>query len=223
MSSSYLPQKDADLQNWVLNFKTLIAANPTTYGLKAADATAITSLYTAWNAAYVLVTSPTTKTAATVAAKNIARTNMNATYRSYAQNIANNAGVTSANKIALGLNPRTSIPTPVAAPVTYPLLAFPSTLSNGIVLRFRDELASPSVKAKPPGVTGLELHVGLADPGTSGANIAAMPLAAIKTKSPDVIDTTAIGHGVPIWVAARWITRRGLTGPFSSVTALHTP
>jgi len=40
-----IPSRDADLDTWLLNFKTLIAATPTNYGLVAADATAITNAF----------------------------------------------------------------------------------------------------------------------------------------------------------------------------------
>lgn len=42
MTTSYLPQREQELDTWIASFKTKIAASPTTYGLVALDATAIT-------------------------------------------------------------------------------------------------------------------------------------------------------------------------------------
>ena len=39
MANDFIPTRDAELDTWLLNFKTLIAANPANYGLVAGDAT----------------------------------------------------------------------------------------------------------------------------------------------------------------------------------------
>src|SRR5208283_1453904 len=98
----YIPAKDSALDAWLANFSTLINASPSTYGLLSSDATTIAAAVLAWHTAYLLVTSTTTKTAQTVSAKNGQRVSVLAVIRPYGQQIANNAGVTSANKIALG-------------------------------------------------------------------------------------------------------------------------
>ena len=40
MAGSYLPTREPELRDWVVNFSNLITAAPATYGLVAADATA---------------------------------------------------------------------------------------------------------------------------------------------------------------------------------------
>ena len=124
----YIPSRDSKLDLWANNFQTLIAANPALYGLMAADAVIITAAYDTWNAAYLLVTSPSTKTAMTVSAKNTARVTMLAILRPYATNISLNAGVASGDKTALGVNPRTSTPSPITAPTTNPVLYLQSAV-----------------------------------------------------------------------------------------------
>ena len=109
----YIPAKDAQFDAWLNNFSTLISAAPATYGLVAGDATTIAAQYSSWHAAYLLCTSKSTKTANAVSAKNTAKVTALAIIRPYAQTISNNPGVTSANKIALGLNPKTSTPSPI--------------------------------------------------------------------------------------------------------------
>ena len=70
----YIPPKDADLAAWLANFSSLLTASPTTYGQSSAVAVAVAAANSAYQAAYTLVTSPSTKTANTVAAKNTAKT-----------------------------------------------------------------------------------------------------------------------------------------------------
>ena len=57
---------------------------------------------------------------------------MQALIRTYAQNIANNPGVSTGNKIALGLNPKTSSPSPITPPTTFPSLALQSPKPYGV-------------------------------------------------------------------------------------------
>lgn len=214
MSTSYIPQKESLLTTWAANFAALILASPATYGLVAADATAIGSVNTAYQSAYTTAKTPATRTPTTVQAKNIARVNMLATLRPYSQEIANNAGVSAANKIALGLNPRTSTPTPVPAPTTYPLVSVPLQTPANAVVRYLDQLASPSVKAKPPGAVFLELHGMTSATGTPSASFDLYPVVAFATKSPLQITKSPYVAGNNLTLVGRWVTRKGLKGPY---------
>jgi hypothetical protein len=211
----YIPVKNAALLSWSLNFSTLITAAPATYGLTTGDATAIAAQYTALAAAYALITSPSTKTATTVSAYNTEKIIALSIFRPYAQTVSLNAGVSSANKTALGVNPRTSVPLPITAPTTNPVLTTISTSTAGTILRYRDSVASPSVKSKPYGVIAVQLF-GMTS-ATAVTDPTTLPYIANQTKSPW---TTALGSpsaGKTAYFAARYITRKGLTGPWSPI------
>lgn len=215
MSSSYIPAKDSQYQVWLLNFSTLITASPGTYGLLAADATTIAAAYTAWNTAYLAATNGTTRGPTTIQAKNVQRINSQATARPYSQQIANNAGVSSANKVALGINPRTNPPSPVPAPTTNPVLTISSAIAFGHIVRFRDSLASPSVKAKPAGAIGLQLFASTS--ATPITDPTLLEFNSVQTKSPFTITWGSGDVGKTAYYAARWVTRRGLVGPWSAI------
>lgn len=216
----YVPTKDAALDPWAANFSTLITAAPTTYGLLAADAVTIAAVVAAWHTAYLIVTSPTTKTASAVSVKNTDKINMLGIIRPYAQQIANNAGVTSANKIALGLNPKTSTPVPITTPTTTPILTAQSTSTAGTILRFRDSVASPSVKAKPYGV--LQCIIYAKASATAITDPTQLLQIAVATKSPVTVPLVPITFPVPpVYFAARWITRKGLLGPFGPIISYN--
>jgi hypothetical protein len=213
----YIPPKDAALDSWSANFSTLITADPATYGLVTGDAVAIASVVNAWHAAYLLVTSPSTKTASTVSAKNVARVSMLGTVRPYAQTISLNAGVTADNKIAVGVNPRTSVPTPVTTPTTYPLLTVATALALQHIIRYRDQLASPSVKSKPYGVLAVQLFgnasaTAITDPTTL------MYLQSVP-KSPFLQAWPSGTAGQKAYYSARYVTRKGLLGPWSPIVS----
>lgn len=211
----YIPVKNAALVAWALNFSGLITANPATYGLTTGDATAIAAQYTALAAAYALITSPSTKTAATVSAFNSEKVTALAIWRPYSQTIALNAGVSSANKIALGLNPRTSVPTPISTPTTNPVLTAISTSTGGTILRYRDSVASPSVKSKPYGVIAVQLFA--APSATAITDPTALIYQGNQTKSPLTLAMGSGNAGKTVYFAARYITKRGLIGPWSPI------
>jgi hypothetical protein len=211
----YIPTKDSAFDAWANNFATLIDANPPLYGLNSTDAAAIEAAYIQWNTAYLLVTSPSTKTRSTVAAKDTARITALATLRPYAQGIANNAGVTPANKTALGLNPRTSTPVPITAPTTNPVLTVTQSMSLQTVIRYRDSIASPSVKSKPYGVIQLQLFGVLS--ATPITDPTALQLLNVYTKSPLIQTWPAGSGGKTAYVAGRWLTKKGLIGPWSPI------
>jgi len=217
MPAPYIPNRDTDLLAWSANFSTLISASPGTYGLAAGDATAIATQNTGWAAAYALAVNPSTRTPTTIANKDTAKINLLAVERPYAQRIANNAGVLSSDKIALGLNPRTNTPTKIPRPVTNPVLTIDTALTFQHVIRARDSLASPTVKAKPFGALQLELH-GLAQAtGSPTLALDLWPVLASSTKTPSIISWSPTNVAQTAFYAARWITRTGLTGPFSPV------
>ena len=216
----YIPPRDTNLNAWLTNFSALITAGPSAYGLVAADAVTIAADVAAWTAAYTPVTSASTKTATAVSAKNTAKVTVLAQIRVYAQTIANNPGVTSANKIALGLNPKTSTPVPITTPTTYPILTAISTSTAGTILRYRDSVASPSVKAKPYGVIGVQVYAKTST--TVITDPTQLLFFTTTSKSPFTLPLTPITLPAPTaYFAARYVTRKGLLGPWSPIIAYN--
>jgi hypothetical protein len=214
----YIPAKNALLIAWANNFSTLITANPAMYGLTTGDAVAIAAEYSALNTAYALITSGSTKTAATVAAFNALKVAALALFRSYAVMVSLNAGVTSGNKAALGVNPRTSVPTPIAAPVTHPVLAILRAAPGTQVITSKDSAAGGSSKSKPYGAVALQLYA--ASSATPIVLTSALSFIGTFTKSPFQINTTYGVVGQQNYVAGRWVTRKGLVGPWSPIVNL---
>lgn len=215
----YIPPKDSDLANWSLNFYTLLVASPATYGLLASDATNVAAVQTPWAADYALAINPATRTPVTVAAKDTARTNLLAVVRPYAQAISLNAGVLTASKIAIGVNPRTSVPSPITAPTTNPVLTVASGAPLSHIIRFRDSASSPSVKAKPYGVVSCQI-VGstTGEPTLSGSSGPdAMPTIGLFAKNPAQFTWGSGDIGKTATYFARWVTRSGLVGPWGAI------
>lgn len=214
--SPYIPTKQADANLWLQNFSTLITATPSAFGLAPVDATNIAAAVAAWTAAYNLITSPTTKTKNAVQAKNTAFVTVMAIVRPYAQQISLNVGVTSANKIALGLNPKTSTPTPITAPQSNPVLTQISQNPGIWNFSYRDSQTSPSAKSKPFGVKMLVL---VAMPSaTPVTDVTVLPVAGHFTKSPSqFVLPTGYTKGATWYYSAYWMTQKGLKSPLSPI------
>ena len=115
----------------------------------------------------------------------------------------------------MGLNPKTSTPSPVTPPTTFPALTLQSQTPLQAVLRYRDSAASTSVKAKPYGVTQCQLFgMALATPVSDQSTL---PMVATPTKSPFILNLNAADVGKQSYVAACWAIRSGQFGPWSPI------
>jgi hypothetical protein len=213
MAAPYIPAKDSLLDTWAQNFSSVITSSPTTYGLSAGDATTITAAYTSYHAAYILLTSPATKTPTNVAAKDIAKASSLITFRTYAQLIQSNAGVSNSAKSAAGLTVRSTSRTPIPAPTTTPVLSLVSQQVGVANLQYRDA-ASPTTKAKPFGAIQTEIWMDI--PATGSPSLANATFVGLETKTPFQFTTPSGAAGKTVGLWARWTTRRGLTGPWSA-------
>lgn len=222
MAADYIPAKDADFDAWLTNFSALITATPTAYGLTAPDAVIIAAQKTAFAAALATATDPSTRTAPAVAAKDAARALAVATVRPYAINVKLNASVTNSQRSDLGLTINSFPPTPIPAPVTAPALVLVQATPLSHQLRFYD-VTTPTSKAKPYGVIGLEVRRAI---GTSPA-VDPDSAAYLTTwgKSPNLSTFSSGDVGKVATYFGRWVTRSGpggrqQTGPWSTALAV---
>lgn len=210
-----IPQRDNDLDAYVLNWKTLLTATPANYGLVAGDAVAISAQYTTFHAALLLVQNPATKTQVTVLAKDIARASMKVLLRAQYGIIKANPAVTDALKTGIGVRVSDPVPTPIPPPATYPVLAVINSAPLEHEINMRDNL-TPTRRAKPAGTIGALVYRSV---GTVAAtDPAQLMLMGMFSRSTFVGDTFAAGDAGKIAsYAARWTNSKGEEGPFSAI------
>jgi hypothetical protein len=209
MGSPYIPAKDADFNNWLTNFSTLLTASPTTYGLVAGDATAVAAVTTTWSAAYLAATNPVTRTAVTIADKDAARLAAEGLVRPLAVSVSLNGGVTNMDKTAIGVTVRVTTPTPVPPPTTQPALSLSGAVHNLTTLRYYDT-STPDAKAKPPGVRGIQIFQGI---GTVPAiDPSQCQFLNDWTKSPNYVNYDGTQVGKIATFFGRWFTQSGPSG-----------
>ncbi len=217
MPSGYIPAPNADFNNWLQNFASLITGAPTTFGLVSGDAMAIQAQADAYDLAFTQATDPGTRGPATVAAAVTARATAEAIVRPYATRIAANPAVTDADKVAVGVTVRLVTRPRIPAPTTAPSLILVSLVPGLINLQFRDS-TTPLVKAKPFGVIGIQLWAAFGTVPAVGPD--ATQFQTVFTKTPAQLPAGG-QSGKTCTMYARWQNRSGsggvaFVGPWSA-------
>jgi hypothetical protein len=220
-SYGFIPAKDADLDNFAAAFSAAINTAYASYGLSSGQKTAYQTLATAYHTALLAATNPATRTAATVATKDSARSDLVTNLRQLAGIAQRYPSITPTLLAAAGLPVHNTVPTPVAAPTTVPILSMLSALGSMLTFDFADE-TTPSSKYKPFGAIGLQAV------GTFGTSPPASPevCPTLQTTGrwPLTIDAGVDNAAKHFYIYARWITRTGKTGPWSAmVTGIVQP
>jgi len=223
-TTPYIPARETDLVDWADNFAALITASPGTYGLAAPDAVIIQTAVNNWDAAYAAATNPGTRTPVTIAAKNTSKLAMLPIVRTYASQIRINPGVDNSDKIDLGLNLPNNNPAPIPAPATTAVLTIISATPLRHTLKFRDEVASPTSRAKAPNAIGCEIWVGISTIGL--VDPASCKFYGTAVKVPFFVDYDVADVGKVATIFGRWSNRAGsvgnninLTGPWGTAVS----
>jgi hypothetical protein len=213
---NYIPSTDSDLSLFADQFGAYCTGNYASLGMTGAQADDLADLVQIFDAALALARAPETKTKATVAAKDAAKANMLLSLRYWAQLIKTSPGISNEVKATLGLNIDDKQPTPVPAPSTTPLISIVGAIPLSHSLRFADS-ATPDKRSKPAGAILLELRcsVGTVEP----QDIDAVPLRALYSRNPVTVTFDGDDVGKTAWYYARWVTKTGLVGPWSSLVS----
>jgi hypothetical protein len=207
----YLPSRDADLLTWADAFSGLITAGPTTYGLTAPQASTLAASVAAYETALATATNASTRTTPAVAAKDAARADMVLLIQSYVAIIQATPTVTEEQLADLGLTIRSDVRPPISAPTTQCVIS-----SLGIVnLDGRFSLAdetTPSARRRPVGVIGAEFWYKVGGPAPIIAE--GMSFGGLKTRTPFSFALPSTASGQIVYFRCRWMTARGLPGPW---------
>ena len=209
----YIPDDDAGARGWMNNFAKHVASAPAAVGLSAADSALLTALADDFDAAMKQVNDPRTRTTVAIAEKDEARNAAKSTFRFYAMQIKASRGVDDAQKIALGIHVDSGARTPYGAPVNSPLLDILGATPGRHVLRYHDA-DTPKSRRKPPGVTHLLLFAAIA--GGEVRDPEQARFIGAYTRQPFHVDFDAAKHaGKTATYFGRWLTAKGLLGPWS--------
>jgi len=215
---NWLPQNDSGFDGFYFNFKTLIVTTPANYGLVAADGTALNADFTAWHAAYLAASNPSTRNTTTVATKNTQKGVSMSLVRGYAAQIRANRAVSEALKMGLGLHIPDTTPTPVPAPSTYPLLTIGSFNLGTLRLTAADQL-TPDKKARPTGTAGMLLFSTIGEtPATEPTDV---DFNAFLTRPKFATPMDPADNNKFVTFFGRWTNGKGELGPWSPPVSIR--
>ena len=221
----YIPASDAAFDAWALNFSTVLTANPATYDATSGMAGGVTAAYSTWHAAYLVVKVPSTKTKITVAAKQVARAALVALIRPIATRASADPAISIANKVTIGITPRTNVRTRQDPPQFAPGLMV-LQVSPGGRIRFRiqhsglnDQVGFRS-RGKPQGVVAVQIGIYVGD---REPELDELLVCGSISKNPGWVSLGSVNSGKPGWFAARYMTRRGEYSSWGPLTPCGIP
>jgi hypothetical protein len=211
-TARFLPTQESALDVWLANFSGLISAAPASYGLSPADAAQIAAAVADWHKAYLVATSPATRTASSVADKRGEKQHVVRVVRSFAARIRADESIGDDLKINLGLKLRPRRGEPVPTPAGVPVLAV-RRLDIGVhELRAMDGDTRPS-RGKPPRVASIMVYRAVGD--TPARSPMDADFLTLSTRVAFASTFSHSDHGKTATYFARWINSKGEAGPWS--------
>lgn len=212
--TNFIPRSDADFHLWQSAVVVNVQGSATTWGILAADVTALVGQQTLWTAAFGKASNKQNRTAADVQAKDDARAAYEAALRKFiAQWLTNNPRVPNSERQRMGLNVKEGTRTAVAVPETSPVATIDFSTRQQHTINFSDE-ATPRSKAKPAGVHGCEVWAKVG--GEAPKDATEFDYLATDTATPYVATFESADAGKTVWYMLRWVNSRGERGPWSS-------
>ena len=213
MANDYIPPQDAQALAFMQTFAAGIVASPSTYMISAPEAAAIQAAVDQFAAAYADAVDPAQRTPVVVSLKDETRNAAEQLVRQYATLIKYNAGIANPDKIAIGVRPVNPNRDPVECPQTSPVLNVVAATQGTHTIRFADSL-TPENRGKPFGASEIQLYVAIDDEPVMDWNQARF--IGKFTKNPMAVSFVPADNGRQATYFAKWASRRGETGPWSS-------
>jgi hypothetical protein len=209
-----MPARLVDLEVWGNNFQAQCAASPAGVGLTVPQAAEITLAYENFRDALLASTAPNSRTSVTIATTREMEGIFRAKVMEYVPLIQFAVGDVESTMNALGLTFRKTTKTPIAAPTAVPDLSIDRIEPLALVVRLK-ELGTLG-NAMPDGSVGYEVAslVGLENPPNSPED---MPIVGTGSRRFYTLNFVTEDIGKQVSVAMRYVTAKGLRGPWSSI------
>jgi hypothetical protein len=212
MANPYIPRADAKASIWMQLFAMGIYNDPARFSISPAAAQSLKDWVDRFVEALRIATNESTRTKGTVAAKTDMRFAVEKFIQTYYMQIKLNLGISDADKIAIGVRPINIARTRIEVPLTSPMITVIGCTPGSQTLRFHDSIEATR-KAKPLGAMQLQLF------RTVGDDVARNPedakLIGCFTRNPVGVGFKHEDDRKKATYWARWVSRRGETGPWS--------
>lgn len=219
MATDYIPNADADFDNWQSNFVLYANTNLAALGLVALDMTPVVNAQNSWKVVY-----PNHLTAIFVASsakvvKDNSRAVFEAAIRPLVRRLQASSSVDSGEKAALGITVPGSNPVPSGPPTTMPVIRVACERLMH-TLSWTDS-ATPTRRAKPAGVLGAEIRMALTAIGApTPIDPGVFTFLALDTATPYLNEFDAVNGGKNAHYIARWVSGQQEHGPWSETVSV---
>jgi hypothetical protein len=189
-----------------------IALQPGVYGASSSDVDTMVGTVGEFATALSVATTPGTRTKLAVASKVIARGQAASVCRRYAILIKYNNAISDVDKLAIGVEPVNTNRDPVYCPQSTPMLSIAGSAPGSMTMRYCDS-NTPDSGRKPVGAFQIELYMAVAPEPVENPDTAVKYRAFTRNPIYVVWNEDDDKKTATLW--ARWIGRRGDTGPWS--------
>lgn len=210
MAHDYIPRRDAEFLQWSRVFSETISADPTSFGLTAAQAAEYASLHNAYADAFQTSFEPATRTAPAIVVKNETRSDAEAYARLLVRIVQATPIVTDEQRSALSITVRDRNPSPVPRPNEAPHAFVDLVRGSTVRVRLRSE-ESPR-RSKPEGVAGAMIYSFVGDTPPDEIHDWAFNGATTRTTT-EITFGDGIQPGARVWITACWFNPRAQRGP----------
>jgi hypothetical protein len=207
-----IPNTEDELALWMTAFRDGINASPASYFVSDGDATTISNAVTAFINARTVANNETTRTKPNIELKDAALASADGVCRLFYGLIQRNAGISDADKIAIGVSPMNPNRTPRPCPQGSPGLNVVASTPGAITMEYYDSLNSGN-KAKPFGATMCQLFVVVAEENAATPENAKFVGNFTTNPMPAVFDASERGKQATFF--ARWGGKRNEFGQWS--------
>ncbi len=214
--ADYIPAPDAAFDIWEDTFISYVIANFATLGLAAGDIVDVGTAHTAWTVAYPAHTAAQAAAQAARQTKDDARATLETEIRSLTRRLQASPDVDDTERAAMGITVADTVATAAAVPATRPLVTVDTSQRLRHVIAFVDE-GTPTKKARPKGVMGVELWVKIGDPAPSDPS--ELTFLSLDTRTPYTADFAGDDANSTAHYMARWVNTKGEKGPWSETAS----
>jgi hypothetical protein len=217
----YLPGKDKDLEEWVINFLTNLLNSLGRFGFPYATYENLQVLRNTFSAKLAAADNPMTRTPGVIRAKNAARKSLTQALRQAVQQwLAHNPAVTDEDRDNLGLPVYKSGRTPSPVETHYPDFDVDSSVIRCLVVFFYKQ-GGKRAGAKPAGQSGAEIRWAILD--KPPVSVEDMIHSSFDTHSPFTLSFDENQRGKTVYFCLRWENTRGEKGPWSEIVSAIIP
>jgi hypothetical protein len=222
MPADYLPRKDAQFLQWVVNFIRYLTVAAERFGFPADILQQLSAKMNDFVQKFEAASNISTRTKLTVQAKNTARKSLEQDVRQLVKEyLTNNHLVTNEDRDGLGLPIYKTTRTPSAVAKTYPAVWIDSSIIRRLIIHFGDQEKNKESKAKPPGQHGVEIRWAILE--TVPTSLNEFTNSSFKTKTPFVLEFDENQRGKDVYICLCWENTRGEKGPWSDIVKAVIP